>query len=654
MTARAGPFLPAAAVLAVWIAWIPLDGGYFPSAWYPAALFATALLGTVVLAGRWHGLASRGGRAALAALAALAAWALASLLWAEWPGAAWEAANQLLLYAVMAWIIALVRWRAASATAFLGAWALAVAVMCAAELVSGLAASDLGHYLLESRWQQPTGYANATAAIAVMALWPALALAARRGAAPWTQVGFVAIATFLACFSQLPQSRGALIVTMAVAPLFVALAPERARLLGRMAVVAGAAAIAARPIYRLYDAGEAGRSLEAALDHAARWIGVSVGVAALGALGLIALERAVRPSARAWHAVGRGSTAALLVLAVALAGFAVVNAGELAGEVEDGWQEFKSESPAETGPRIGQTISDKRYDHWRVSLNTFRDAPVGGAGAGNFEREYTIHRRHVKPSRSAHSIWMRTLSEGGAVGAALLVGFLALLGAGLLRARRRLDPAGRWVVAACVGTSAYFLGHASIDWLELMPALAAPAVALPFIALALPRPGTRESEPARSPRLAGAAAALLAAAAFASFALPYLSIRFVDSALHRAGSDPAGADRDFDRAAALNPLAADPHVRHGSLAARKGRFGAAERAFAEAVEVQDGWYPHYGLALLAAHRGDFARARREIARARELNPPDPLLTEVSDLIDERVRLDPRRLERSDRTGGFSH
>jgi tetratricopeptide (TPR) repeat protein len=245
---------------------------------------------------------------------------------------------------------------------------------------------------------------------------------------------------------------------------------------------------------------------------------------------------------------------------------------------------------------------------------------------------------------------MRSLAEDGSVGAALLVASACFALVSLFRVRRRLDEGGRSILAACVAVSAYFLAHASFDWLELMPALAAPAVALPFLALSL-GPDARSGTTAPSAgdrwrgRLTAAGGLLVAVAALVALALPYLSSRYVDSALHRARSDPAGAGRDLDRAASLDPLSPDPRYAAAGIALDRSRFADARRAFEQALDVEDGWYPHFGLALLDARAGRFASARSEIGRARALNPLDPLVVKAADLIAKGKRIDPRAVDR---------
>jgi hypothetical protein len=651
--ATLSPFLPAVALLGLWFLWVPLDGGYFPRVWYPSAIFAVALLASVALLGRRWRPPARAGRVALALLAALTAWSFLSLLWGESPGSGWAASDELLLYLAIAWLAALVPWRAGHAAVLLGLWAVGVGVVCAVELASGMGASSFGHYIFESRWQQPTGYANAAAALPAMAFWPAVMLSSRRAVPAPLQVLFLVVAAFLVEFSMLPQSRGWVLAVLLALPVFVALSPDRRRLLVRLAILAVGIAMAGGDVWNLYSTGEAHHPLAPALDSAARSILVSSGIVALlGTVAVIA-ERQIRPGVRLGRAVRRGELAVVGLVALAAVGVAVARAGDIADYASERWADFSSsrELPADTNPsRIAQRTSDKRYDYWRVSVATFRDSPVGGVGAGGFERVYSKERRHYKPSKSPHSIWMRSLAETGAVGTALFLALLAALGFGLLRVRRRLDDLGRGIVAACAAIGVYFLGHASLDWLELFPALAAPAVALPFVALRLAAPAedpaVRPSDGWRVGRALGAAGGVvLAALAIASLILPYLSDRYVNSALHSWRADPAGASRDLRHASALNPLSPDPRLAQGRIALVERRYATARRAFEQALEREDDWFPHFELALLDALRGRFAPARREIARAHALNPPDLLVTRAAALIAQRKRIDPTRITR---------
>ena len=77
------------------------DGGYPPTVWYPAALFALVLLAVVVIAVPPPRLEPRSLLLALCAFGLFALLAYASIAWADDQGAAWLAANRILLYGLV-------------------------------------------------------------------------------------------------------------------------------------------------------------------------------------------------------------------------------------------------------------------------------------------------------------------------------------------------------------------------------------------------------------------------------------------------------------------------------------------------------------------------------------------------------------------------
>jgi len=645
--ASAGPFAPALGLVLVWIAWIPFDGGFYPGAWYPGAMFAVALLAVTILAGGRAAPTSTYARIALGALAAFVAWNYVSILWAGSRASALAASDQLLLYLAAGWLVLLLPWRSRSTAVLLGGWSAAVLVMCAAALIASLGASDLSRYVFENRWQQPTGYANSAAALPSMAVWPAIALATLRPVPRLVQVAAVAAATFLVDFSMLPESRAQLVVLVLVLPVFVLLSSDRTRLLARVAIVAAGAAIAIGPAFGVFDAADAHRPILPAIEHAARWMVVSVAVAAVCGWVAVEIERRWRPRAEVVRVARLVARAAALAMVGGVLVVAAANAGSISHYVSQRWHTFKSPtSVADTSHslRIAKDSSDKRYDYWRVALDVFRSSPVGGVGGGNYEYAYTPRRHHAKHSRSAHDIWLRTLSETGIVGGALLLAAIAAVLVGVLRARRRLSGERRILIAACVAAGAYFLGHASFDWLELMPALGAPAVALPFVALVL------AGDPAEPPRETRAVVRRMAAPAVAVIALlallmPFLSTEYVNAALAGARRHPARAESEAKRAAWLNPLSPDPQYAEGVVAMSRGRNRAAASAFRRALAIERNWYPHLQLALLAAQARRFAAARAQIAMARRLDPLDPVVIDATELIRKGRRLDPIAFDR---------
>jgi hypothetical protein len=249
------------------------------------------------------------------------------------------------------------------------------------------------------------------------------------------------------------------------------------------------------------------------------------------------------------------------------------------------------------------------------------------------------------------------------VGLGLLLGFLAVALGGVLHAYRRADSRARAVIAAALALTAYFLLHASLDFLEEFPALVGPALALPIVAivagtaparrapdLAGPRE-PEEGEPfeprrdgrwsrARAVRTLGwVAAAALVAACLASLVPAYLSHRYVERAQATWRTDPAGAVRDLERAALANPWSVQPHVTLGTLAMALGADRSARRSFNRALRVERTWYPYLQLGLLDAQAGSFRRAARRLERAARLNREDELVQEARDAVEDRKRID---------------
>src|SRR3954469_3211940 len=135
--------LPGALVVAVWLAVIPAQGGYFPRTWYPVALGAVLLLTGLYAAGRAPLPAHVLPRVALGLLGGLVLWAYLSIAWAGSPGAAWAAANKLVIVLAMAAIMVVIPWTGRALATVLGVWALGVALLCAGRLVTWLGAADL-------------------------------------------------------------------------------------------------------------------------------------------------------------------------------------------------------------------------------------------------------------------------------------------------------------------------------------------------------------------------------------------------------------------------------------------------------------------------------------------------------------------------------
>ena len=226
-----------------------------------------------------------------------------------------------------------------------------------------------------------------------------------------------------------------------------------------------------------------------------------------------------------------------------------------------------------------------------------------------------------------HSIELRTLSQTGLVGSLLLLGAFGAALAGAARAmRRRDDPLAAAVAGGALMAFAYWFVHGSADWFWEFAGLGAPAFAMLGLACALaPRGGGRPLLRWRLPdrRLligAGAAAAVIAAL---SLLLPWLSERYSDRAAKAWPRDPAGAYRELDRAAALDPLSARPKLLTGTIALRLTDYARAQKAFEDALDREPrNAFATLQLGAIASARGDRTGAVRLLSRATGLAPED--------------------------------
>ena len=636
------PFVPAFTLIAVWVWWVPHDGGYFPRSWYPAGLLAAGLLLCLAVARPRASFARSPAMLPLALLAAWTAWNAISLLWSPAPGAGREATNELLTVVVMGAVMAATPWTGRSVLAALGVWAAGIAVLGAVDLTTFALEARPEDRLLEGRYLGPTGYANATAAVGAMAFWPLLALSARPATPAPLRVAALPAAVVVLLWALLPQSRGTMLAGAAVLPLFLALSPNRVRSATRLIVVGGALLLCVPGLFEVYTAAREQRPVGGIVDSAVTRVAAAAVLALLAALALLAIERVVRPSSRAVAAGRRAArVAAVVALVVGIAALAATE-GRIRESLSDRWETFSSDASVEntqTGPRVGQVVADKRYDYWTVSVDAFRERPLAGVGSAGFEPRYTAEKRYEKHSRYAHDIWLRSLSETGVIGLALLVGMLIAGLAGLVRGRIRGPAEAHAAIAATAALSTAFFLQCSLDWLEELPGLLAPAVGLPLAALRASA-GDRE----RAPRRRGTAPAIaLALVAVVAFVPPYLAVRHIERGDDLRASAPPAAVAAYERAAGADPLSLVPHLRIGFLGVQTGDPALARRGFRDALDVQETWVAHFELGLLDAQAGRFGPAAARLRRAAELNASDPLVTDALAAVEDGERLDPREV-----------
>ena len=658
--------MPAGLVLVIIFVWVGANGGYAPETWYPSALVMLALWGVVVGAGGRVLPAHPAARTALLAFAGLVGLNYLSILWAGSPGDALASANELSLYLLAAWIFAVLPWTPRSLALALGLWSLGICAFCAVRLAQAASAASLTDFYVNGRFALPMDYSNATAALAVMGMWPALVLSARREAPWWLRGICLGVAVFLVDFSTLPQSRAAILGLILTAVVGLIAASDRLRLVARYVVLGGALAVCLPRTVNVGSAVSAGADVSPVLRHAATAMLVTSMVAAvLGMLiGLVENRLAARRRARdvppgqrrQWRLPGRraGIACGAVVLVVAVAGAVVV--GEPAASRFVHSVIRNGNTDASTGStRLLSTSPEERFDYARVALHLFSSAPVLGIGSGNFGRRYDAERRFVKHSEYAHNLPLRVLAETGIVGLAVFALLLGALVLGMVRVARDRRDLGRAcaVIAMCV--SGYFLVHSCLDWVDEFPALAVPAIAIPMATLGLTdRDGHRRRASRRislpiAPRVRRTIGTVTGVAAWivlvVALSLSYMSVRLVDRAFAVARSSPASAYHDLSVARSLNPLSADPLTSEGTIALYLGDKARSARAFERSIQREDDWYPRLELGLIAASQGRFQDALEQIDAAGRLDAHDPLVAQARRSVLAHHRIDPLAFNR---------
>lgn len=545
-------------------------------------------------------------RLAILGVAGLALWAAASIGWALQPELAWIEANQALLaLAALVAGIGLGSRIANAAVAFGVGLAAAATVPIGWALLGEILPTTLGGDFDPGRLQGPTGFFNALALMAAMALPGALWLAgrSRRGApalaAAWIALIGVALALTL--------SRGGLLAAgVAVALTIGLVSPRRPALVALVAGIAGAAWPVA------YGLGSAVLTDDAVATALRRDAGLGlgwrlvVGLAIAAALAALVDRRGGRSRA--------GLTICVAAVALGMIGGGQGPAqGEATALAAAGGESAVSNDPG----RVVSLRSNNRGDWWAEAWRGWRAAPIAGNGAGSFRLVHLRERTNGNDAfnvRQPHQAALKLLSDLGIVGLGL--GLIALAGVGWALVRQRADLAR---VALALAALAAFLVHSQVDWVSSVPALMVAAAGAAGVLLASAAPGRGPApSPERGAITAGALAAI-AALAIGSAALPWWSAERARAA--SAASAEGRLELALDRAAtaqSLNPLSPLPYQERAIALLAAGEEAGAIAARRELTDLQpDNPYAWAGLARLL---GDRPQARLAWARTLELDP----------------------------------
>ncbi len=614
------------------VAWSTDQGGYFARSWYPGTLLLLAVL-VVAVAMDPGGMRRlpRVVQAALVALALFTAWAFLSITWADSKGVAWDGANRTLLYLV---VFALFSRSVASARTLaivLGAWTAAIAVVAIVVLLKLPDMLGGGPPLVEPGLGQPFGYSNATAAIWLMALWPALAFATCRDLPAWLRGAAAAAVVVLADTSLLSESRGSLVATAIVLVVLFLVVPGRVRTLLTLLAPASAIALTTPHVLRAANAAARDRAEISQLDGVAGPVLLAALVAGLVVFAGAELAARRQPSESRARALHRIVAIAGIALALGGATAAVAVAGDPVDRVRNAWNDFRQTgAPSNDGPgHLTAGFGGARYDYYVVAFDLFKAHPVAGIGMDNFAQDYLARDTVGERPTSPHSIELRTLAQTGIVGALLLLLAFDAAFLAVFRGLRGSSDLGRAVAAGGGLCCLYWIVHGSVDWFWEFPALGGAAFAALGLAAATTalRPDGAASctRPARWAKARLPVLAVLALAAVASLVLPWTA----DIEVRRARASwpvfPAAAYEQLELAAKLNPLSEQPGLATGTIAIRRGEVARARRGFEQALERDPrNAYATMWLGAIASSQGHRAEAARLLGRARALAPTDPV------------------------------
>ncbi|HEY3728096.1 MAG TPA: O-antigen ligase family protein [Solirubrobacteraceae bacterium] len=449
-------------------------GGYFeePALWAGLGAWLLVLVGSIAAPGRLP----RGAPVwlSIGGLAALAAWTLLSTAWAPIKGDAYQAGQEVVLYAGVLVAGALLLRSTGAMRAVEPALAAGTVVVIGYGLSERLLPGLL-HFArsvsAEGRLEQPLTYWNAMGELAAIGFVLCARIAGDATRSTLQRVAAVAVTAPLGLGLYISFSRGALFACFAglVALIVAAARREQLRAIG-LAICAGALAAAVssqmRGITSLAGS-RSGREQQGAI-----MLGALVVIVIAAGLAQSLLCRREQPGE-----LRLPRRAPLLALVVLLAGLALA--------IAVGNQESSRQSRAlPTGASRLATLQSNRYAYWRVALRAFDAEPLRGVGAGGWLVYWLRDRTVAEAAKDAHSLPLQTAAELGLVGLVLLIAFLVGVALAARAAHRRRPLLAAGPIAGFV----VYVAHAPLDWDWQMPALTLVALVLAGALLALADP----------------------------------------------------------------------------------------------------------------------------------------------------------------------
>lgn len=626
----------AIALLLVLTTWLAFSDGGFDAAPTAAATTAAlvALLLLVTSAPRPLAGLSAWGNVTAGALTLLAIWTLASATWSHAPARAMIEFNRTLLYLVVFLLIACLPGGSVNGRWLIRMVALALGAAVLAGLLSRLDAAFGAEALRDGgdRLGWPLGYWNALGLAGALACIACLHLSSDLRERAFVRVLAAGVVPALVVTIYLTLSRGSIVAGALGIVVLLVLSRARGTLPTLVAVLPFAiyALLYAYGTESLLDGSLQTAAARRDADVASRTIALAcLGAALVRAIGLLLDARLSQ--VKLWRPWSMRRSGAVVV---ALAGL-VLAAGLISGAdsiLARQWNTFvasQSVAVEDQRDRLAVASANGRIEHWQVAVDSWRETPLHGTGAGTYAKTWARERPLQFTVHDAHSLYLEVLAELGVVGLALLIGALAGPLVALLRRRSTDRPLWSAVLALAVTWAV----HAGIDWDWEMPALTLPIVALLGAACArdVAQPAADlTAGPGRLPRLLAGLGILL---------LILTPVRLGVSQRYLAQSLTAFRNQDCGTASA-KALAAIDMVNSRSQAfellgycdARRGRHELADRMLKAAQRRDpDSWDVHYGSALVRSVAGHDPRP--ELRRARQLNPLEDIVDDAIERMD---------------------
>jgi UDP-GlcNAc:undecaprenyl-phosphate GlcNAc-1-phosphate transferase len=570
----------------------------------------------------------------LIGVAGLGIWSLISAGWAQNAEAATVEGNRWLSYAALLLLLIVLLRTSRRAHVLLIAAGIGIAVVGASILVRMLGSAP-GDLFVSGRLYGPLAYVNGEGCVFAMACWGGVALAERREA---LLAGLGAATTvIMAGLALLSQSRGAAVaIVVSAVVVFVAVPGLRRRVVA-LAVITGGFVAAAGPVLHVYSAAGTNHLTAAVIHRGASAILLSAAVTGIVWGSIVWLSGRVRLSHPQSVVASRLVTGLVVVLLAAPFVAGIVRSSAIGHTVRTQWNAFVHLSDA--NPTTGATTQTRlfsgagdRYDYWRIAWNGFRAHPIGGLGAGNYPALYYQQRRTTETIQNPHSFVLQTLAELGIVGL-LLVGLVVagtVLGVWRLRRFAVESAAARTVMVVATGAAVVWFVDSSGDWMQLLPGVA--ALALAAVAALCTQAGHLQTV-SRAPQtgmqrisaLVGIAAiAIVLAIGGGDLARTELGTLYLDNAHRELGSKPGAAIRDANRVLRLDGANLDAYyVKAAAQARLNDAPGARATLFAAVREDPVSFVTWTLLGDLEVRLRNFSEAKSFYARAYALDPLEP-------------------------------